>query len=277
MKRYLLVLFVFLSLNVFSEDEAIGAAFLSEKFHISNYSVYEVPFTFNDVKTLLFYDQKSIISDDNRNNKIFYIKNAVIVSLKDHKVFQYLKINEKGIISSNYSVLFDFSEPGYQHISFTGWLLFFHEEIMDNKKILACNFQLTYDGIERIPADPPLTDIYLYTKYDYPVVYDHSYHGLKIEAEWRENILISIARGGLLKESELGEPEMAYDEIRNLSAQGKRIVRNALFALYGYSFKSKELDDYFRKFFWYKPNPDITNDINILDENQKRLLEFLQS
>lgn len=57
------------------------------------------------------------------------------------------------------------------------------------------------------------------------------------------------------------------------------ILKNILFAQYGYKFKSQELFDYFKKFYWYKPID--FNDKQIMDilftEVDKSNLEIIQS
>lgn len=37
-----------------------------------------------------------------------------------------------------------------------------------------------------------------------------------------------------------------------------RLLKNSVYAQYGYNFKSKELQDYFTKFEWYNPDPNLT-------------------
>lgn len=276
MKKYIVVLILLLNtVSLFSQDDDICLAFLKDELNISGYSIIQVPNIINNIKTYICYDEANNIIPITNISEIFFIKNGVIISIRNDKVFQYISINEKGIIRTKDAILYDFSEPGYEHFKFKGWLLNITQESMNNKPLLSCDFQLTNNAKERIAADPPLSCIYLYTNYNYPIVYNISYDGLKIRASWHENKIITMARGGLLKESELFEPQMAYDEINNLSEKDKRILRNALFALYGYRFVSEDLNLFFSKFFWYQPNQNIENDINLLDENQRRLLDYL--
>lgn len=56
-----------------------------------------------------------------------------------------------------------------------------------------------------------------------------------------------------------------------LTKEDYRIAKNALFAYHGYEFRDKELFDYFSKYFWYIPDPNIRNDIEILNSIEKRL------
>ena len=56
-----------------------------------------------------------------------------------------------------------------------------------------------------------------------------------------------------------------------------RILRNLLFAIHGYEFKSKDLFDYFSQFYWYYPDPEVKNDPSILNQQERRLLDYLLS
>jgi hypothetical protein len=60
-----------------------------------------------------------------------------------------------------------------------------------------------------------------------------------------------------------------------LTENDKRIVINTMFALNGYSFSTEQWKNYFNKYSWYKPNNKIRNDPNILNERQKKLLDYL--
>ena len=55
----------------------------------------------------------------------------------------------------------------------------------------------------------------------------------------------------------------------------KRRTINAMFALNGYSFATREWQDYFNQYSWYKPNKDVRNDRGILNVRQQRLLDYL--
>jgi hypothetical protein len=57
----------------------------------------------------------------------------------------------------------------------------------------------------------------------------------------------------------------------------KRIITNAMFALNGYAFRSEQWQTFFNKYFWYKPNNEIRNDVEILNTRQRRLLEYLNN
>ncbi len=62
--------------------------------------------------------------------------------------------------------------------------------------------------------------------------------------------------------------------LNELSKENLRIYRNLIFAKYGYKFKSKDLQDYFLKFTWYKPKYD--NADQFVNENDKEILSIIQ-
>lgn len=52
-----------------------------------------------------------------------------------------------------------------------------------------------------------------------------------------------------------------------------KLLRNTIYAQYGYAFKSKDLQDYFFQFEWYIPNPNLTMEQIVLTENEKKFIE----
>jgi len=82
---------------------------------------------------------------------------------------------------------------------------------------------------------------------------------------------ILVAAAGL---SENADTELSR-YLNALTDYQKRKVINAMFALNGYSFATKEWQDYFGQYSWYKPNSAIRNDRNILNARQQRLLDYL--
>jgi hypothetical protein len=57
-------------------------------------------------------------------------------------------------------------------------------------------------------------------------------------------------------------------ELRGKSKQELKLMRNEIFARHGYIFKSPELNDYFRKKPWYKPQHDDVNGLLSPEERQ---------
>ena len=56
-----------------------------------------------------------------------------------------------------------------------------------------------------------------------------------------------------------------------LSDEQLRLLRNSLFALHDYKFKSKDLNDYFNKHAWYIPDPSIKNNVELLTSEQQEI------
>ena len=51
-----------------------------------------------------------------------------------------------------------------------------------------------------------------------------------------------------------------------------KIIRNTIYAQYGYAFKTKDLQDYFNKFEWYIPDPNLTMEQIKLTEKEKKFI-----
>ena len=52
-----------------------------------------------------------------------------------------------------------------------------------------------------------------------------------------------------------------------------RYLRNLIYARHGYIFKSADLNEYFSKFNWYKPNPNFSEDL--LTNKEKDCIEYI--
>lgn len=52
-----------------------------------------------------------------------------------------------------------------------------------------------------------------------------------------------------------------------------KLLRNTIYAQYGYAFKSKDLQDYFSLFEWYMPDPNLTMEQIVLTEKEKKFLD----
>ncbi|MCT4687598.1 YARHG domain-containing protein [Vallitalea sp.] len=63
---------------------------------------------------------------------------------------------------------------------------------------------------------------------------------------------------------------ITFKEISNISKENLSILRNAIFAKYGYVFSTSKYDIFFRKQSWYEPDETIT-DINVLLNENDRL------
>jgi len=82
---------------------------------------------------------------------------------------------------------------------------------------------------------------------------------------------VGMAKTGLIA----GTEASIREQLQAMSSTELRITRNALFALYGYNFKSKDILDYFLGYDWYAPDPKVKSDTAILTADQKRLFDMI--
>jgi len=273
MKRYgfFIILFM-LSFGVFSDELSIARQYVDNNRLLDGYNFLDLNLNRNNSKTFLFY----IPNNDrqlNINNGVLSITDAVIIKSNDERIIQYLIINKNGLVKTNDNIIFyDFSGKGYSHIKFNGWLLELNKRSSGFNNVNCIGLQLANDGVQ-IPADPPLPVIIWDFELNYPIKYKFTMYPLPSPAwlivyEWNEDIKFSIARTGL-RDNDI----LKY--INQLSAYDKRIIINTMFALHGYEFKTTEWINYFSKYLWYKPNSEVINSVEILDEYQKKLFEYL--
>jgi hypothetical protein len=88
-----------------------------------------------------------------------------------------------------------------------------------------------------------------------------------------EDIRIITALSGISNHS--GNEYLQY--LDNLTDADKRMIVNTLFALNGYSFATDQWKTFFNNYSWYKPNKNIKNDAEILNDRQKMLLEYINN
>ena len=70
------------------------------------------------------------------------------------------------------------------------------------------------------------------------------------------------------------EDNIYLEDLLNLTREGLRILRNAVYARHGYQFNSTYLSDYFSQFPWY--NANYLNVDNFLTENDRRNILLIQ-
>lgn len=66
----------------------------------------------------------------------------------------------------------------------------------------------------------------------------------------------------------------ALNLLARLSSKERRLLRNTVFAQYGRSFDSADLQSYFKQQWWYVPNPDYSD--LLLTEDDKKLLKLIK-
>jgi hypothetical protein len=80
-------------------------------------------------------------------------------------------------------------------------------------------------------------------------------------------------KAGILFDFDPNYSQYSKEEIKYLSANQIRILRNFIYAFHGYIFKSNDLNKIFYNESWYKPNNDF-NESNLTD-NEKKQIENL--
>ncbi len=58
----------------------------------------------------------------------------------------------------------------------------------------------------------------------------------------------------------------------NYSKEELKLLRNTVYAQYGYAFKSKDLQDYFSQFEWYMPDPNLAMEHIVLTEKENKFI-----
>ena len=117
-------------------------------------------------------------------------------------------------------------------------------QVLFTTKNLNYNLERRDENLIIIKADdvlPKLQDILIINVSKYPAFYTWPYYWGSGDWRMREEIIP-------IKELEL------------LNKEQLRILRNSIYAYHGYSFKSIELRDYFRKQEWYKINEKFSAD-----------------
>lgn len=66
-----------------------------------------------------------------------------------------------------------------------------------------------------------------------------------------------------------------YSDIEYLDGSDLRILRNAIFAMHGYIFKSADLRNYFKRYWWYKPR--YSNVQKYLNKYERYNIDFIRS
>jgi hypothetical protein len=266
----IIVFFMTCIVSLFASEIDIAQKYIEDNALLADYNILDLNFNGNNTRTFLFYKpyNNRVL---NLSSILLSFTDAVIIKTTAQEIVQYLIINSNGLVKTHENITFyDFSRSG---IRLNGWILGLGKTTFDDTDMNSFNIQMTDNGIDRVAADPPLPNILWDYGFNYPVKYDFRMPPLPqpvrlIQYEWSENIEIQCARTGLRDDNLL-------EYIKGLSNYEKRLIINAMFALYGYEFKTNEWKNYFSRFLWYKPDSSVLNSIDILDEYQKKLYEYL--
>jgi hypothetical protein len=266
-----IALLFLLSLNAFSDELDIAEQFIKNNAILTDYSVLDLNFNIPNTKTFFFYKPYAG-GGSALNDAIIPFTDGLVIKIQNETIVQYLIINGNGLVKTNDNITFyDFSDIDYS-TQFNGWLFRKVRRAFGIDNPNCFTIELTKNGIDRIAADPPLPIIIWDFEQNYPVKdklsMDVDPPVSILKYEWREDIRISIARTGLRNND-------IFAYLNNLINYDKRVIINAMFALRGYEFKTAEWRNFFSRFLWYKPNSEVINSVEILDEYQKKLFEYL--
>ncbi len=95
----------------------------------------------------------------------------------------------------------------------------------------------------------------------------------RIRRTWGEPDLYAMAVNGYTKDS---YGEYVDTVLANMSKEELRLLRNHVFALYGYVFKDAALKSYFEKQVWYLAKPEVNLTTLILPAERRALVERIQ-
>tara|TARA_R110001599_G_scaffold161053_18_gene349159 strand:+ start:309 stop:1184 length:876 start_codon:yes stop_codon:yes gene_type:complete len=119
----------------------------------------------------------------------------------------------------------------------------------------SCRMVRTLSGQVQIKV----TDFKPTKNIEFGVVSRYSFISYSVDYEKiRKGEIVSI--GNLFLEADYSKEEL-------------RLLRNTIYAQYGYDFNSPDLKEYFSQFAWYMPNPNLTMEDIILTEKEKEFVD----
>lgn len=75
----------------------------------------------------------------------------------------------------------------------------------------------------------------------------------------------------------LSGSKLSQEDLEGLTRLELRILRNAVFAMHGYRFKSADLQDYFGRFSWYIPRySDVTSRFSTIEVHNVELIRSME-
>lgn len=251
-----------------SAQTSVVTSFLESEFGLRFEHSRALPSHESGTRHEMHYDLASAASNDGS----LHITNAAIVSLRFGNPVGTILISPVGLVTSWFGPLYDFSEPGYGHIPFSGWVFELHQPSTWTFDRPAFYLHLATDtGVPTTDSMPPT--IYE-SPFGYPVVRNFPTNP-GIVASWRENRIIALARLGLPEDHTQPPLQLSLGWIAELNSSQRRLLRNAMFAVHGYTFSSSDLTTYFAGFPWYTSDPAVSGGVETLLPDQRRLLEYL--
>ncbi len=129
-----------------------------------------------------------------------------------------------------------------------------------------------YIGLDFSQTNPALFELFSKFRWYNPTIYSGSVAYSRLNKIQRENVQKLLKEekkrlGGLVLADfyRVNIRELEKEFFLQYTKEELRILRNSLFARYGYRFKDKKLIDIFSQFRWYEPKENITTD-EIMDQ-----------
>ena len=74
------------------------------------------------------------------------------------------------------------------------------------------------------------------------------------------------------------DSKLTAEDLQDLDKAQLRLMRNAVYAIHGYDFKSQDLKEYFSGFSWYKPNPNFSeSDFTEIERKNIELIRQMEN
>lgn len=97
----------------------------------------------------------------------------------------------------------------------------------------------------------------------------------QITTETAVNLIHEIVENGNYK---LLDQLLSKEQLKNATLSQLRLIRNTIYAKYGYTFKQKELQEHFSKFDWYSPKfNNVNNQLTPIDKSNLDLIIKLEN
>ena len=74
----------------------------------------------------------------------------------------------------------------------------------------------------------------------------------------------------------VSQRRLGYDDVATRPKDELRLMRNAIYARHGYTFRSKDLSDYFSQFDWYHPTTTVVPEQQLSDIERDNIVLIKQ-
>jgi len=232
-------------------------------------------------KNIAFYDRGQQIKIRNKkgeikirgdwqriNNKLKKYSDTINYKKDDHVIFTKLDSKTTAMILAH--TLYASDVDAYTVIGINS--LIKPKILFDTTYILTSLQDLDNDGYRELIGKHPNAGIPEYRLEFVPFVVLKYADSLKIDNELTFNYNLPFKKYREYPEGSIRI--LTSDFLNKYSKAELRIMRNEIFADKGYTFKSKDLDKYFRKKEWYKPSP---NRYFILTDWEKANIELIKN